>query len=216
MFYTHAENKVIEADDPLLKPEYQKAANKPIGQTYAHVDYGYYNNWDELYGSTGHDEADDARIPGNYILLDYDADGIISTFDGIPYGFTGVPENTVNSQFGVDFKGWSFFVQFYGVNNVTRYVGLQSLGGIKNTAFREGSYWSKDNINADVPLPRWGTIPSGYTNATRFLHDGSYIRFKYSELSYTFTQEKWLKNIGLNSLKLFINGNNLFLGQNAG
>ena len=211
MFYTHARNKVIEADDPLLKPEYQKAANKAIGQTYAHVDYGYYNNWDELYGTTGHDESDDARIPGNYIILDYDADGIISTFDNVPYGYTGVPQNTVNTQIGVDYKGWSAFVQFYGVNNVTRYVGLQSLGGIKNTAFNEGTYWSKDNNNADVPLPRWGTIPSGFTNGTRFLHDGSYIRLKYAEVSYTFSQEKWLKNVGLNSLKLFANGNNLYL-----
>jgi TonB-linked SusC/RagA family outer membrane protein len=211
VFYTHAENTIIEADDPLFTPEYQKAANKSIGQTNAHVDYGYYNNWDELYGSTGHDALNEARIPGNYILLDYDADGIISRFDEIPYGFTGIPQNTVNSQFGIDYKGWSFFVQFYGVNNVTRYVGLQSLGGIKNTAFREGTYWSKDNTHADVPLPRWGTIPSGYSNATRFLHDGSYIRLKYAELSYTFSQEEWLKKIGLTNLKVFANGNNLFL-----
>jgi len=211
VFYTHAENKVIEADDPLLKPEYQKAANKAINQTYAHVDYGYYNNWDELYGTTGHDESDDARIPGNYIILDYDADGIISTFDNIPYGFTNVPQNTVNTQIGVDYKGWSCFVQFYGVNNVTRYVGLQSLGGIKNTAFNEGSYWSKDNNNADVPLPRWGTIPSGFTSGTRYLYDGSYLRLKYAEISYTFSQEEWLKKMGLNSLKVFANGNNLFM-----
>ena len=102
-------------------------------------------------------------------------------------------------------------MQFYGVNNVTRYVGLQSLGGIKNTAFNEGTYWSKEDINADVPLPRWGTIPSGYTNGTRFLHDGSYIRLKYAELSYTFTNREWLQKISLNSLRLFVNGNNLFL-----
>ncbi|MGQ1891978.1 SusC/RagA family TonB-linked outer membrane protein [Thermophagus sp. OGC60D27] len=209
--YTHANSKIIEADDPELMPDYQKDAGKPIGQTTAHVDYGYYNNWDELYGSTAHDEYDENRIPGNYIILDYDADGVISSFDQIPYGFTGVPENTVNSQFGVDFKGWSCFVQFYGVNNVTRYVGLQSLGGIKNTAFEEGSYWSKDNTDADVPLPRWGTIPSGYTAATRYLFDGSYLRLKYAELSYTFDKQPWLKSVGLTRLKVFANGNNLFL-----
>ena len=209
--YTHASSKIIEADDPELMPDYQKDAGKPIGQTTAHVDYGYYNNWDELYGSTSHDEKDDARIPGNYIILDYDADGVISSFDQIPYGFTGVPENTVSSQFGVDFKGWSCFVQFYGVNNVTRYVGLQSLGGIKNTAFEEGSYWSKDNTDADVPLPRWGTIPSRYTAATRYLFDGSYLRLKYAELSYTFDKQPWLKSVGLTRLKVFANGNNLFL-----
>src|SRR5690606_30452511 len=40
VFYTHAENKIIEADDPLLKPEYQKTAKKAINQTYAHVNQG--------------------------------------------------------------------------------------------------------------------------------------------------------------------------------
>jgi TonB-linked SusC/RagA family outer membrane protein len=211
VFYTRATSKVIEADDPILQPEYQKAANKAIGQYYSHVDYGYYNTWDELYGSTGHDALNETRIPGNYIILDYDADGIITEFDNIPYGFTGVPENTVNSQFGVDYKGWSFFVQFYGVTNVTRYVGLSSLGGVRNTAFHEGTYWSKDNTNADVPLPRWGTMQSKYTPGTRFLFDGSYLRLKYAELSYTFSKEDWIKKIGLSSLKVFANGNNLFL-----
>ncbi|MDD2299958.1 MAG: SusC/RagA family TonB-linked outer membrane protein, partial [Fermentimonas sp.] len=210
-FYTRATSKIIEADDPIFKPEYQKSANKAIGQHNSYVDYGYYNTWDELYGSTGHDALNETRIPGNYIILDYDADGIISEFDNIPYGFTGVPQNTVNTQFGLDYKGWSGFVQFYGVNNVTRYVGLSSLGGVRNTAFHEGSYWSKDDTNADVPLPRWGTIPSEYNNGTRFLFDGSYIRLKYAEIAYTFSKEEWIEKIGLTNLKVFVNGNNLFL-----
>ncbi|MDR1003419.1 MAG: TonB-dependent receptor [Prevotellaceae bacterium] len=209
--YTHAQNKIIFADDPQLMPDYQKQAGKSIGQTNSYVDKGYYNNWDELYGSTAHDGLDDGRMPGNYIILDYDADGIISTFDNIPYGYTGVPQNTFNAQIGFDYKGWSFFVQFYGVNDVTRYVSLQSLGGIRNTAFDEGSYWSKDNMNGNVPLPRWGVQASTYTNGTRFLYDGSYLRLKYAELSYTFDNKSWIKKIGLNSLKLFANGNNLFL-----
>lgn len=214
VFYTKATSKIIEADDPFFKPEYQKSANKAIGQHNAYVDHGYYNNWDELYGSTGHDALNETRIPGNYIILDYDADGIISEFDNVPYGYTGIPQNTVNTQIGADYKGWSFFVQFYGVNNVTRYVGLSSLGGVRNTAFNEGSYWSKDDVNADVPLPRWGTIASPYTSGTRFLHDGSYLRLKYAELSYTFDQNDWIKKIGLTNLKVFANGNNLYLWTN--
>ncbi|MDR0962860.1 MAG: TonB-dependent receptor [Mediterranea sp.] len=209
--YTHATNKILNADDPQLMPEYQKKANKPINQTNSYVDKGYYNNWDELYGSTSHDALDDMRMPGNYIILDYDADGIISSLDNIPYGFTGIPQNTFNAQIGVDYKGWSFFVQFYGVNNVTRYVGTQSLGGVRNIAFDEGSYWSKEDMNADVPLPRWGTQASTYTPGTRYLYDGSYLRLKYAELSYTFDNNSWIKKVGLSSLKIFGNGNNLFL-----
>ena len=209
---THAENKIINADDPKLYSAYQKRASMSINQTYAYVDHGYYNNWDELYGSTAHDSNDEHRMPGNYNILDYNADGIITLDDNIPYGFTGNPQNTMNAQIGFDYKGWSFFVQFYGVNNVTRSVGLRGFdGGVRNSVFDEGSYWSKYDMNADVPLPRWKTLNSPYTEGTRFLYDGSYLRLKYAELSYTFSKQGWLKSVGLKDLKVYLNGNNLFL-----
>src|SRR5574344_679042 len=209
--YTRAVNKIKEADDPQLMPEYQKKADKAINQTTAFVDNGYYNNWDELYATTSHDASDDARIPGNYIIMDYDGDGVISSYDRVPYGFTGVPQNTVNAQFGVDWKGWSFFVQFYGVNNVTRSVNLNTFTESRNLAFNEGSYWNKTDLTGDVPLPTWGLIPSGYSTATRYLFDGSYLRLKYAELAYTFSGQEWMKKVGLSSMRVFVNGNNLFL-----
>jgi hypothetical protein len=43
------------------------------------------------------------------------------------------------------------------------------------------------------------------------LYDGSYIRLKYAELSYTFNKQPWVKKVGLTSMKVFANGNNLFL-----
>lgn len=209
--YTHAEDKILERDDPELLPEYQKKAGKPNDQPSAYIDYGYYNNWDELYGSTAHDNLDNARLPGNYIILDYDADGIISTFDNVPYGYPGTPQNTFNSTLGFDYKGWNFFVQFYGVTNVTRQVVFTSLGGTRNTVFEEGSYWSKDDIHADVPLPRWSTQPSNYTAGARYMYDASYLRLKNAEIGYTFAQDKWLKSLGLSNLKIYANGNNLWL-----
>lgn len=210
--FTHATNTIEQRDDPQLTPEYQKQAGKTIGQTYTYLNKGTYNNWDELYGSTAHDAYDDNRLPGNYIILDYDADGVISVNDNIPYGFSGIPQNTVNFQIGVDWKGWSAFVQFYGTNNVSRYVSLQSLADARTSGYHEGSYWTPENQNG-MPLPRWSSNvkASDYTNGTRFLFDGSYLRLKYAEISYTFSKEKWLKSVGLQSLKLFVNGNNLAL-----
>ena len=208
---THAESEVIEADEPMLKPAYQKEAGKAINQTYSYVDKGYYNNWDELYGSTAHDTNDQFRLPGNYIILDYDADGVITQNDQVPYGYTGIPQNSMNAQFGVDWKGWSFFVQFYGVNNVTRFVNLASFEEFRNISYYEGSYWDKYNTNADVPMPRWGALQNSYTQGTRYLFDGSYLRLKYAELAYTFNSKSWIKKLGMNSLRLYVNGNNLFL-----
>lgn len=209
--YTHAKDKIIDRDDPELKPEYQKLAGKPNDQPNAYISHGYYNNYDELYGSTPHDQLDEERMPGNYVILDYDADGVITTYDNVPYGFPGMPQNTYNTAIGFDYNGWGGFAQFYGVNNVTRQVVFTSLGGVRNTVYQEGSYWSKDNQNADVPLPRWNSTPSDYTPGTRYMHDGSYIRLKNVELYYTFSQQKWARSLGFDEIKLYVNGNNLWL-----
>lgn len=48
---THAANKIINRDDPELKPAYQKQAGYAIGQTHSHINGGFMNTFDELYGS---------------------------------------------------------------------------------------------------------------------------------------------------------------------
>ena len=135
--------------------------------------------------------------------------GVIDANDSAPYGYTGTPENTYNATIGFDYKGFSCFVQFYGVTNVNRYVGFTSLHNNVNTVFDEGVFWSKDRFDADAPMPRINSTPS-YYEGTRFHYDGSFIRLKNAEVAYTFTQP-WVKKIGLNRFKIFLNGNNLWV-----
>lgn len=208
--FTHAKDKVIEADSPTLLPEYQKPDNKQISQTYSYVSSGYYNTWDELYASTIHNTNDDHKLPGNYHIIDYNGDGIIDSKDNIPFAFPSTPQNTYNATVGFDWKGFSVFTQWYAVNNVTRQVVFGSLGGQKNLVYDEGSYWSKDNVNGDVPLPRWLSMPSEYTPGNRYMFDGSYIRLKTAEIAYTFNSENsFVNRLGLENLRVFINGHNL-------
>ncbi|PKQ43813.1 SusC/RagA family TonB-linked outer membrane protein [Confluentibacter flavum] len=210
---THAKDKVLYADDPQLLPDYQKQENRQIGQAYSYVSHGYYNNWDELYASTIHNTNDDQKLPGNYAVLDFNADGIIDTYDNIPYGFSGRPQNTFNTTVGFNWKGFSGFVQFYGVNNVSRQVVLNSLSSQNHVVYEVDSYWSRDNINGAVPVPRWLSTPNGgYTSANRFFYDGSYLRLKNAEIGYTFdSNSNWVKSLSVNDLKVYVNGNNLFL-----
>jgi TonB-linked SusC/RagA family outer membrane protein len=208
--FTHAKNKVLDADVAELLPLYSKPIDKQIGQGYSYVSQGYYNTWDELYGSTMHNANDQQKIPGNYHLVDYNADGIIDANDNIPYGYSGAPQNTYNATFGFEWKGFSAFAQFYGVNNVTRQVVLGSFAGKNTVAYDEGSYWSKDNTNPDGPMPRWESTPNGFYTADRYMFDASYIRLKNAEIAYTFRQD-WVKKAGISSVRLFVNGNNLFV-----
>ncbi|MES2648792.1 MAG: SusC/RagA family TonB-linked outer membrane protein [Bacteroidota bacterium] len=205
---THTQNEILDADNAALLPDYQKSEGKPIDQAFTYVDQGYYNTWDELYASTMHNENDAHKLPGNYHLVDYNADGIIDAQDQIPYGFSGWPENTYNATLGFDWKGLSVFVQFYAANNVTRQVVFNSLGSQSHTVYDEGSYWSKDNIDGDVPMPRWLSTPAGYSRGAEYMYDGSYVRLKNAEISYSFNN-KLIRRLGLTNLRVYINGNNL-------
>lgn len=208
--FTHAKDKVIEGDSPILLPEYQNLKGKQISQTYSYVSSGYYNNWDELYGTTPHGNYDENKLPGNYQILDYNGDGIIDSKDNIPFAFPSVPQNTYNLTIGFDWKKFSLMTQWYAVNNVTRQVVLESFGRQRNLAYHEGSYWSKENTNADVPLPSWLTMTSDYTPANRFMFDGSYLRLKTAEISYNLTQDtNFIRRLGLQHIRVFLNGHNL-------
>ena len=206
---THAENKVIRYDDAELLPAYQKKAGFAIDQDHAYLTTGFANTWDQVIGMTPFDTNDNQNLPGQYTVIDYNGDGVIDSNDNAPYGYTGTPQNTYNATIGFDWKGWSFYAQFYGVTNVDRYVGFNSLGGNLDTVFNEGSFWTKNNTNADAPMPRWNSTPS-YYEGTRFHYDGSFIRLKNMEIAYTWTKG-WIKHFSLTSLKIYLNGNNLWV-----
>lgn len=213
---THNENEIIDRDDAPLMPNYQKQEGYSINQYKSYLDAGFINNIDELYGSPAFDSKDNYRLPGSYYIVDFNGDGVIDSKDEAPYGYTSTPQNTYNATLGFEWKGFSCFAQFYGVRNVTRDVVLQSFGMKMNTVYDMGDVWTKDNPNADVTQNRWATAPVSKNGerfteyGTQYLFDGAYFRLKNVELAYSW-HDGWIKNIGLSYLKLFVNGNNLWL-----
>ncbi len=208
---THARDLILERDDPELYPAYRKQAGYSMGQTRSVVTHGYYNTFDDLYATTIFQTNDNAKIPGNYHLVDFNGDGIIDDNDKAPVDYSGNPQNTYNATLGINWKGLSVFAQFYGVTNVTRWIGLSSFGKPwMNAAYERGSLWSKDNVDADEPSPILLTTTFSDHMGGHYLYDGSYVRLKNAELSYTF-DSKWIKDLGVNSLRVYLNGNNLFL-----
>ncbi len=169
---THAVNNVQVYDDPDLYPAYRKQAGYAIDQAHSYIDNGIAQSWDDVIAMTEHKTNDDQKLPGQYFITDFDGNGIIDDDDNIPYGFTGTPQNTYNATVGVEYKGWSLMLQFYGATNVSREVAFNS--------FSKPTY------------------------------DGSFCRLKNMEIAYTWTKG-WVKSLGLNNLKLYVNGNNLLL-----
>ncbi len=206
---THAENIILQKDDQALRPAYQKEAGYSIGQYRSHIDGGHLQNWDQVYGAPAHETNDTHTLPGDYYIVDFNGDGVVDSKDSAPVGYTGSPQNTYSGTVGLEYKGFSAFVQFYGVTNVTRDVPLTSFGSKLNTVYMVGNWWNKNEPNPEVVVPRFNSAPT-YYEATQFLFDGSYVRLKNIELAYT-ANGGWVKKIGLQSLKIFVNGNNVWL-----
>lgn len=208
---THNQNKIIFRDDAPLQFDYLKQAGYPIGQQRSLISTGFYNNWDEVYGSVPTENNDLDKMPGYYNLLDFNSDGIIkNSEDTPPVGYSEVPQNTANLSIGFRYKRVSAMVQLYGVNNVSRYVNSLNFFNYTDVLFSHvRDYWSKDNPDATSFLPRWKTQANNIGDY--YQYDASSFRLRTAEIAYSFNGMEWIKKARISNMRIFLNGNNLFL-----
>jgi TonB-linked SusC/RagA family outer membrane protein len=206
---THAKDRIIFADNPPLLPAYQRAEGFPIGQG-RHLLLGdFVNTWDEVFGTAMWESFDQNKLPGDYNVIDFNSDGVIDRFDNAPYGYPDRPQNTYNINTGLEFRGFSLAVQFYGVSNASRYLSLNSFPRQWNLLYDHGELWSKENPDADAFMPRYYAKTDGYYGHFH-LYDGWYWRLKNVEVAYTF-DGGLMNRIGVKALRVYVNGNNLLL-----
>ncbi len=166
---------------------------------------------------------------GDYIFADLNNDGVIDNNDQT---FIGNPEPKFTWGFGNSFswKGLELSIQFSGsygnklMNYNRRY--LEITGQTSNTLTSVLDYANVAKIDPDGPddyrnyyVTNPGTImPRLYTDShanknnrvsDAYIEDGSYIRLQNISLSYTLPKN-WMKNIFLNSVKVYCNIQNLY------
>lgn len=210
--FAHSKDLVVFRDDPEMKPDYQKSVGFQIGQPKILIEQpGFVKSWDDLYGSVSF-ESNSGRLPGDLAVIDFNGDGLITAEDAAANGYPSRPQNTYNASLGVDFKGFSFMVQFYGVYNIVQYSNniiftADVRSPYANTTLTD--YWTPNNPDAVFQLLRAGGSGVGQVSFNRGRQiDGSYTRLKNLELAYTFSG-KWLKSLSISSLKMSVSGNNL-------
>ena len=208
---SHAKDKVTKYEDPQLLSSYQKTAGFAISQTRTQERDGFMNNWDDVYASVPAESNMQWRFPGAWNIVDFNGDGIINTYDNNPYGFAGRPQNTYSTEIGCSYKGLSFMAQLYGVNNITL-SNFWSTGPTPTILGTQvctdrSDYWTPSNTDAYYMAPRFITSTS---SGDWTLMDGSYLRLKTVELSYTLPP-KSLRFAGVSNCRIYITGNNLFL-----
>jgi TonB dependent receptor. len=92
---------------------------------------------------------------------------------------------------------WPFALDYPGYNVLREYYDNRFIPG------------AADNSNAKYPVVHNGTSSNNYQTSTLYQRDGSYLKLKAAEIGYNFSKRVYSK-IGAESLRIFLNGNNLF------
>lgn len=212
-YLTRSKDLILLAEDPLLQPDYLKTSGFAIGQTKTQQIASLGNTWNDVYAQTSLSN-NIYKLPGDYDIIDFNGDGLIDNFDAMPYGYPdNRPMNTYGTFLGLDYKGFSFTIQFYGITDITRYFSLSSpdvsITSATPVSVLFGDYWTPEHTDAAFRSPRLLTNANSPIGEYK-LFDGSYLRLKTMELAYQLSDDL-TRRLGLSSMRLFLNGNNLFL-----
>lgn len=209
----YVKDKIIYKDDPDLKPDYQKQAGFPINQTRSYFEYGIIQNWDELYTSTL-GTANTNVLPGEFMFIDFNVDGIINDLDIVPHGYPSRPQYNYSYNFSINYKGLTLYALLYGVFNVN--VSQHQYSTFRNNYSIVYSFDLTDRFMPELgnTVDARNAAPKLYRIAeTRFgryvLIDGSYLRLKNAEISYQIP-DKYIQKAGLTNLRFYFTGYNLF------
>ena len=151
-----------------------------------------------------------SAVPGSLRIVDINDDGVINDKDRTEIG-NPFPTATWGFTNTLTWKGFDLYVMIQGVHGLDVFNGD---GYFTETKKFNRNYVKNRWISADYPGD--GKTPSFAANGgvawefTDYLiEDGSYVALRNVTLGYKFNK-KQLKKIGINSLRLYASGQNLF------
>ena len=139
-------------------------------------------------------------------------DGKIDAYDQTYLGKT-IPGYYYGLNFNFDYSNWDLNLNFRGVGDVQRINtdGKQSISGFGQnflTAYKDR--WTSANPSNSIPRAVQND-PSGNNRvADRHVEDAGFLRFQNLQIGYNFSGS-FVKKLGLNNLRCFVAGTNLFV-----
>jgi len=148
---------------------------------------------------------------GDAFYEDVNHDGTINELD-IKYLGNSLPKMQGGFSFTLQYGNWKLVSRFnfrWGnkIINTAR-MSLESMYGTENQCSSVTYRWRKDGDVTYIPRALYGT-GYNYQVSSRFVEDGSFLRFNNLQLSYSVPKNK-IKKLGLNSLSAYVTMNNIF------
>ncbi len=215
---TYARNKIIKNDEATQVWAYQSAIGRPLGQSLALVALGLFETEEEIQNSPKQTFSSVVR-PGDIKYDDVNNDGVINDFDRMPMGYAQLPEIMYGFGGTIGYKKFDLSLFFTGTARATTWLEGYTVypfsnGVGTNNVFRDyyENRWTPENPdpNAKYPMIIDGTNTNNYRRSSLWMRDASYLRLRNAEIAYTLSGRK-LDLLGMNKVRIFINGMNLAL-----
>ena len=200
---------------------------KPIGEFYGYKVQGVIKTEAQLAYLATHPQNVTGTSPqvvssaqGNTIWLgdlqyaDTNHDGKVDENDQVPLGNPN-PTFTYGFTNNFSYKDFDLSIFVYGsyggkILDVLEYQTAGLSGLYTNQLASTANFWTPSNPNSNIPAPRGGLGNPNLVMSDRFLESASFLRLQNVRLGYNLPSQ-WAKHIAMNSLKVYVSGQNLFV-----
>ncbi len=193
----------------------RNAVGQPVSSFYGYKVIGLFQTEAEVASSPKQDGAG----VGRFKYADLDGDKVITTADRTYLGSPN-PDFTYGFNARLFYKNFDLEALFYGVKggevlNFTRWFTdfYPSFAGIGKSV-RVLNAWTPTNTDTDIP--RFENVSNFSTNAqlnSYYIESASYLRLRSVKIGYTLPSSL-LNRAGIEKLRVFIQGTNLFTATN--
>ena len=220
-------NKIIykaEANNPY---PWMNQTGHAIGQRFGLVSDGLFNTPEELANRPFNTYTSNQATLGDIRYKDLDGDGLINQNDVAPIGFPNYAQYHFNVKLHLAYKGFDLRMLFTGSANGSYYLnsGL-TIPFYKNAGnawlYQYEGRWTPEKYAAGEPItyPRATYAASSnhnnYLTSDYWMVSTNHFKLKNVELGYTFNVKRGvLSKLQVQSLRLFMNANNVYTFKNA-
>lgn len=222
---SYAKNKIIYMDEVVPNEPYMAETGRSTGLTYGYIFDRFLQKDDfDADGNLKKDEngrqilpqmALGTPRPGDALFKDLNGDGVINGDDKTRFGYAERPDYVFGFLGGLKWKNFEFSMQWTAAMNASRILDGEYRNAFGSTnsrmllKFLADERWTEENPNSRFPRLTFMNKSHYLQTSDLWLMNGSYLRLKTAEISYTLPQKDFLKKVGIESVRFYCNGYNL-------
>lgn len=206
---TNKVNAIGVNDNPINGAASRTEVGRSIGEIYAYVTDGIFQNQQEI-----DDHAfQPGAAPGDIRFKDLNEDGLITDEDRTFQGKT-IPKFNYGLNFSANYRNWDFSMFWQGSAGHKVYNGTYRnlmVGQYTNHHEDMLDFWTPTNTDTNVPRPVIGDPNGNLRDSDRFIENGDFVKLQAVELGYNLPVDKI---DFFNRARVYVSGQNLITISN--